>query len=215
VTEGERPPLDAACVDVQGVRVVLAPLDASRPEPAPPGTRAEFRVPGTRGILCLRGELEAGADGLRVLRVEAGGVERINRRAAYRLACSLKAEWAELPEPAPAAGRGSALEALAAGVSDRRPCVVLDVSVGGARISAAPPLPRPGSWILLWIRLAPREVLSGLAAQVLEARPDEGTAPFPGFARLRFSPLSARTEGRLGRFIVQAQVDLLRKGIRP
>ncbi len=215
MTDGERLPVDAACVDVQGARVVLALLDASRPEPAPAGTRAEFRVPGTRGILCLRGELGAGADGLPVLRVDAGGVERINRRAAYRLSCFLKGEWARLPDTVPPTGRGSALEGLAAGVTDRRPCVVLDVSIGGARISAAPPLPRPGSWILLWVRLAPREVLSGLAAQVLEARPDEDTAPFPGFARLRFSPLSAYVEGRLGRFIVQAQVDLLRKGIRP
>ncbi|GAB4270854.1 MAG: hypothetical protein Kow0054_32320 [Deferrisoma sp.] len=194
---GADSPLEAVCLDVAPDRVVLVPLASPPPTVARGGAPAEFRVPGTGGVLRVAGRLAVGAGDRWVLRIEGGGVERINRRSAYRLACTLKAEWT-----------------VAEG-TDRRPCVVLDLSVGGARLSAAPPLPAPGTELRLWIRLGPAEILGPVPALVLEARPDPRTAPFPGRVRLRFAPLAARVEGRLARFIVQGQRELLQKGLRP
>ncbi|RMG85302.1 MAG: PilZ domain-containing protein [Candidatus Dadabacteria bacterium] len=194
---GGSAPVEAVCLDVAADRVVLAPLASPPPPVAPGGEPAEFRVPGPGGVLRVAGRLAPGAGDRWVLRIEEGGVERINRRSAYRLGCTLKAEWAAPGEAGP------------------RPCVVLDLSVGGARLSAAPPLPSPGTDLQLWIRLGPEEILGPVPALVLEARPDPRTAPFPGRVRLRFAPLPARVEGRIARFIVQGQRELLQKGLRP
>lgn len=194
---GAAPPIEAVCLDVAPDRVVLVPLAAPPPPVPEGGASAEFRVPGAGGVLRVAGRLAVGAGDRWVLRIEDGGVERINRRSAYRLGCTLKAEWAAAEE------------------TDRRPCAVLDLSVGGARLSAAPPLPAPGTELRLWIRLGPAEVLGPVPGLVLEARPDPRTAPFPGRVRLRFRRLPARVEGRIARFIVQGQRELLQKGLRP
>ena len=221
------------CVDLTGPRLLLAPLTSGGHGRADPGTPACFEVPTPLGIVRVTGALSGPLDAilggatLRAFQLLAGpgGFERVNRRGSYRLSITLKAEMIVLDGP-PDADPGlasltrapgeSSLEALARGLEERRrPCLVRDISLGGVRLSVPEPLLPRGAWILLDVRLGPEEVLRNLVGMVLECAGAVYLPPFPGEARVRFHGLPARTQGRLSQFIARAQVELIRKGVRP
>ncbi len=223
------------CVDLTGPRLLLAPLRGAGHRPVDPGTPASFEVPTPLGIArvtgTVTGPLQAvlGGTPLEAFQLTAGpgGFERVNRRAAYRLSITLKAEMIVLegsPDGDPglaslAAARApgeSGLQALARGLEERRkPCLVRDISLGGARLSVPEPLIPRGAWVLLDVRFGPDEVVRNLAGMVLECVGNVYLPPFPGEARVRFHGLPARTQSRLSQLIVRAQVELIRKGVRP
>ncbi len=223
------------CVDLTGPQLLLAPLVSPGHGEVDPGTPASFEVPTPLGIVrvtgALSGPLQAilGGAPLRAFQLLAhpGGFERVNRRGSYRLAITLKAEMIVLDGPpdsdpglASLAGARvpgeSCLEALARGLEvRRRPCLVRDISLGGMRLSVPEPLLPRGAWVLVDVRLGPEEVLRNLVGIVLECTGDVYLPPFPGEARVRFHGLPARTQTRLSKFIVRAQVELIRKGVRP
>ncbi len=228
-----RSPTDAVCMDVEGPRVWLVPVEPADELPQLADVTAEFRVPTRSGVLSTRGRLTgplpfALPSGVAyhgyALHVSPDGVRRINRRAYYRLAVTLKGEMVvleglDLLEGDAASGRAespSRLTALTETLRDRKvPCVVRDIGLGGVRLGVAEPPPARGSRLVLDVRLGPGETLCGLPGRVLEARTGVYPPPFPGEIRVRFDTLPRRLQDRLSRFIVQAQMELIRRGIRP
>ncbi len=211
----------------------LVPLEPRGELPHFADALAEFRVPTRSGVLSAQGRLTGplrfvlpsgvAYEGY-ALHVNPEGVHRINRRAYYRLAVILKGEMVVLEGPdlldEEVASRredsGSWLAALTESFQDRKvPCVVRDISLGGVRIGVAEPLPARGSRLVLDVRLGPGEVLGGLPGRVLDARTGVHPPPFPGELRVRFDPLPRRVQDRLSHFIVQTQMELIRRGIRP
>ncbi len=220
-------------MDVEGHRIWLVPVESGEELPRVADAAAEFRVATRSGVLSAQGRLtgplrfvlpsEVAYEGY-ALRVNPDGIQRINRRAYYRLAVTLKGEMVvleglDLLDGGVASGRearGSWLAALAESYQERKvPCVVRDISLGGVRLGVAEPVPAKGSRLLLDVRLAPGERVCGLPGGVLEARPGVYPPPFSGEVRVRFDPLPRRAQDRLSRFIVQTQMELIRRGIRP
>ena len=225
-----RSPMDAVCMDVEGHRMWLVPPDHGGELPPLENAPAEFRVATRSGVLSapgritgpLRFELPSGVayEGYALV-VNPEGIQRINRRAYYRLAVTLKAEMVVLEglDLGAVSGReadGSRLATLVESLQERKvPCVVRDISLGGVRLGGADPVPSRGTRLVLDVRLGPAEKLCGLPGRVLEARSGVHAPPFPGELRVRFDPLPRRAQDRLSRFIVKTQMDLIRRGIRP
>ncbi len=233
--EAGGPVLEIVCVDVRDGQVLMVPVRQQRALPDRAGGRAVLSVPTPTGVLVLRGTLAGPApfqinrvahQGYR-LTVRPDGVDRMNQRAHYRVAVPLKGEWAVLDPLLDAetlgrmrAGRptgepATCLERVAARLEKaRRPCILYNLSLGGAQLSVASPAPAPGQTVVLDIKFGPGEFLRGLTGEVLESRPEAAATAFDARVRLRFLGLSARTESALSRQITRLQVELLQKGVK-
>lgn len=232
LAQGPAPRNEAACIDARGSSLFLAPLGGRDAPPPETGRPTTFQVPTPQGFLRVDGILS----GRRVIAVngvpqeawqfdgDPETLERINRRAHYRVAVNLKGElclFAE--EDALRAGfvegsRGASashLERLAKALSQaRRPCRVWDLGVGGARLVTTAPEPAPHTAALLDLALGPGETLRNLPGRVIECRREPEGGDFGLRMRLRFDPLGGAAEARLSKHVAQVQRDLLQKGIR-
>ncbi|MEW6487874.1 MAG: PilZ domain-containing protein [Thermodesulfobacteriota bacterium] len=232
--QGPAPWGEAACIDAQGSRLLLAPLPGSDAPPLEPGRPAAFQVATAQGFLRVPGTLS----GPRVIAINGvpqevwpfdanpGDMVRINRRAHFRVSVNLKGELRLFSEAdARALGAGAALEGTAAAPThlerlanelsrDRRPCRVWDLGLGGVQLVTTPPQAAPPTAALLDLALGPGETLRNLPGQVVESRPEPDGGEFPLRVRLRFDPLGGAVEARLSRYVTQVQRELLQKGIR-
>lgn len=232
--QGPAPWGEAACIDAQGSRLLLAPLPRPDAPPLEPGRPTTFQVATAQGFLRVPGTLS----GPRVIAVNGvpqeiwpfeatpGAMERINRRAHFRVSVSLKGEIRLFSEADASAlgigvgteGRAAApthLERLANELSrERRPCRVWDLGLGGAQLVTTPPEAAPPTAALLDLALGPGETLRNLPGRLVESRPDTDGGEFPIRVRLRFDPLGGAVEARLSRYVTQVQRELLQKGIR-
>lgn len=234
LTQGASPWGKAACVDLRDAVLLLSPLPGPRypGPPLVPGHPATFQVTSPAGIFRATGTY-LGARPIAIngvpqevlqLEVGPGGVERLNRRAHYRVAVNLKGEIAFFAdEDLSAAGLApprkgappSNLEAVAEAVArERRPCLVRELGLGGARAATLPPAPGARTCFLLDLALEPGERLCNLSGRVLEILHGSGPAPLHAQLRLRFDRPAGATEARLSRHLAQVQVELLKKGIR-
>ncbi len=232
--EAGGPALEIVCVDVRDGQVLMVPVRQQRSLPPRAGGHAVLSVPTSTGVLVLRGTLDGPRpfqinrvphQGYR-LSVRPDGVDRMNQRAHYRVSVPLKGELVVLdPLLAPetlgrvrasqAQGGASHLERVAARLeAARRPCVLYNISLGGAQVSVTSPAPAPGQTVLLDLKFGPGEFLRGLTGEVLESRPDATATAFDARVRLRFLGLSARTESALSRQITRLQVEMLQKGVK-
>ncbi len=232
LSQGPLPWGEAACVDLRGAVLLLSPLPR---HPAPPlvtGRPASFQVTAPSGIFRAEGtflgarriEINGVPQEVLQLEVDPQSVERLNRRAHYRVAVSLKGEIAFFTEEdlsakgLKAGGTGAApsnLQALAEAVGRmRRPCLVREMGLGGARIATQPPAPAARTGVLLDLALEPGDRLCNLSGRVLEILPGSGPAPLHTQVRLRFDRLTGATEARLSRYLAQVQVEFLKKGVR-
>lgn len=222
---------EAACIEREGRELFLAPLSAGWLEDVATGQPALFQVCVPTGIIYLQGLptgcMDVAVNGVthRTLRltVDPTAVERVNRRAHYRVSSLMKGEIAFLAEEEPAGessdpGQGGAGAPLAQGslkaLAERRPCLIRDLSLGGARLSLPSPPPRPGRRVLLDLALAPKQVLGDVPATVVEVRPGAHPSPLDAEARIRFESLAPAAESRLARYINGLQLEMLKKGIR-
>lgn len=225
----------ALCLDVRGSSLLLAP-SAAVDSSYLAGNVLSFQIKDTAGVLRVTGilsgtrEVEMNRVAHRVLELVADpdGVRETNKRAHYRVSVAVKGEIAPYdPEAFPWTAPGNALHRHAAGAlepsdleglalalaGNRRPCVVRDLSTGGARLFLESPPPAPGHEALLDLALEPGEILRNLCCRILEARPQRARPPFDALVRLRFLPMASRAEARLGRFITAVQRELIQKGI--
>lgn len=229
--DGSRLLGEASCLHLRGSSLYLAPLSPPDPLPEAVGT---FQVTDTSGVLRLTG-LFAGERDVVVnhvthrtleLVVDPDGVRETNRRAHYRVTLSLKGELAVLPpevapEVTPRPERSALrslphLERIATELAavERLPCVVRDLSPGGARLSLASPPPPRGRTALLDLALAPGERLADLYCRIVDAQASQAVPPFDAEARVCFFPMPAGTEARLARHLARVQRESLKKGIR-
>ena len=162
------------------------------------------------------------------LELDPNGIERLNRREHYRVDVMLKGELAKLSEKdAPAwnriQGRGSREPGSTSSLDtpfrwmvqqDRQPCLVRDLSIGGARVTTTSLAYRAGHKAVLDIALVPGEILRCLPCEVVEAYRVEAPPPFQFEVRLRFTYISGPTEAHLSRYIAQVQRELIQKGIK-
>lgn len=223
------------CLDAGGDRLLLAPAREAGRFALDPEGPASFRIAEPSGLLAVAGTL-AGFEPVTVngvthralrLNFSRGGVERQNRRNHFRVMVQLKGEIVPLGPGTVAAalrhasaGRasdsaqphaeslGRALQAAA------RPCLVRDLSLGGARLSVASPAAAPGGAALLHVALDADEVIRNIPCEVLQSRVGTFPGPFDALVRVRFTSLPAPLEGKLGRFIARVQLEDLRRGIR-
>jgi hypothetical protein len=232
--QGPAPWGEAACIDAEGSRLLLAPRPGPGAPPLEPGRPHAFQIATAQGFLRVPGTLSRP----RVIAVngipqevwpfdaDRGAMERINRRAHYRVSVSLKGEIRLFSEADAAAlgigvssGRRAAaptrLEQLADDLSrDRRPCRVWDLGLGGAQLATTAPGAAPRTAALLDLALGPGETLRNLPGIVVESCADPGGEDFGVRIRLRFDPLGGAVEARLSRYVTQLQRELLQKGIR-
>lgn len=230
LAQGPAPWGEAACIDARGSSLLLAPLAGPHAPPLEVGRPTTFQVATAQGFLRIPGTLS----GPRVIAVngvpqevweldgDPGALERINRRAHYRISVSLKGELCLFSDAQragvavePRATAPTHLEWLAEELSrDRRPCQVWDLGLGGVRLVTAPPEAAPRTAALLDLALGPGETLRNLPGRVVESRAKPDAGELGIHMRLRFDPLGGAVEARLARYVAQVQRDLLQKGIR-
>jgi hypothetical protein len=231
LAQGPAPWGEAACVDVRGPSLLLAPLSRHGGPLLEAGRPASFQVGTHNGTFVASGifagsrtiEINGVSQEVLELRMHPGGLERQNRRAHFRVAVNLKGELAlfteeDLRELGLAVPEGkptpACLEAVAEVTSSlRRVCLVREMGLGGARVFTAPPSPSPHTLFLLDFSPAPGERLSNIPGRVLESLPPGGPV-LPVQVRLRFDRLPGAAEARLARFLAKVQRELLQKGIR-
>jgi hypothetical protein len=226
---------EVVCIDAEEGRLYLAPLRRDGSFSLAADRPAAFQLTDASGLVVVTG-LYAGAVQVNVngvpqeafrLDVLPDGVERRNRRDHFRVTVTLKGELLPLgPREIPdalreswsAPVRGSALphlESLARSLSGRaRPCVLKDLSLGGARVALASPSPSPGEKALLHIALEAGEAVRNLPCAVVQSRPAALAGPLDALVRMRFIGLAAPVEGRLGRYIARVPVEQLKRGVR-
>jgi len=218
------------CLDLRGTTLVLAMLSGPS-APIPSGTcRLQFSGAGSIFQLSgtVAGEETASPNGVAqrtvCFAVDPAGPTHFNRRSAFRVDVMLKGELALLdrdeldpeslqrtgprrPEP-PHSNLGQLIR------SRKRPCIIRDLSLGGARLLVQPPSARAGQTALLDLAVARGDVLHNIAGTVVQGGPSLGRGEFSYPVRLRFIPLPGPTEGRLARLISQTQLKTLRLGVR-
>lgn len=235
LTQGSKPWGEVLCLDTEEGCLYLAPTGGTQAFPLDATGPAAFLVADATGLFSVRGTLsgirQVTVNGVsqRAVRLDfpAGAVERQNRRGTYRVSVQLRGELYPLGPGGVAealrrsrvdAGRGSRLphlEGLARSLAAKaRPCVVRDLSLGGARLALTSPPPPPGESALLRFAFGDDGVRQDLPCTLLQSRPDTFAAPFDALVRLQFTDLPAPIEGRLGRFISRVQLEDLKKGIR-
>ena len=220
------------CLDVRDFRLLLAPLKRYGAEALSPDRPAAFQVPDPSGVLVLRGTLR-GSEQVDVngvahdaisLEIDPGSVARINRREHYRVPTTAKCEFLalgtrDLPDrprepggPAQAPGGPSKQDLPAL---ENRPCVLRDVSLGGARLAMASPPPRAGENGLLHMQTGEAgEVLRNLQCTVVQGKASVFSLPFDALVRVRFVSLSPALEARHSRTLTRIQLEMLRTGLR-
>ncbi len=220
---------EATPLDAHDCRVYLAVLTQAG-APGPATGSASLQVTDATGLIRLEGTL-LGSHVLDLngvghvtweLLIDPAKVQRLNRRSHFRVPVGLKGEVAALtPEEfegvAAAPGRPPAtlLEALARQAAGRRhPCVVRDLSTGGALLAMASPPPRAKQQVLLDVALGHQNILRNLPATVVEGRADALVPPFDARVRLRFAPLPAAADARLARHVLLVQREILKKGVK-
>lgn len=226
---------DVVCIDADDRHVDLAPV---RPEGRLPlllGEPAVFQFAESTGLVIVTGIFAGPAtvvvngvpqEALR-LDLGPGALERRNRRDSFRVALALNGEFLplgskELTEALrdlwSRPSKGSALphlESLARSLSDRaRPCVLKDLSLGGARLALAAPTPGPGERALLHVALDNQEWVRNLPCVVVQAHSGALSGALDALVRLRFASLPPGIEGRLGRYLARAQLEQLKRGVR-
>lgn len=218
---------EAVCVGALGDALLLSPIPRRGSGGFRPGAPASFRIVSSSGLLAATGTLQdPGAQASEeltrhalALRVAPGGVERVNRREFYRVNVGVSGKVIFCPPAAPAEGAARSglpsLEALGRSfASPPRPCVVKDLSLGGARVAVGSPAPRAGERAFLTVVIGPAEALGPLPALVVHGREGAHPAPTDASVRLRFDRLPAALEGRLNRYLTQMQRDQLKAGVR-
>lgn len=231
LTQGTVPWGEAACIDVRGLTLLLSPLIRHGGPGLEDGRPASFQVATPKGIFRASGTF-AGSRTIEIngviqevleLQVPAGGLERQNRRAHFRVAVNLKGEIALFTEEelyrqglvgAERALEACSVETVAEATAPlRRVCLVREMGIGGARVFTAPPEPAPDTRFLLDLSPGPGERLRNIPGRVLESLPP-GSSALPTQVRLRFDRLPGAAEARLARYLAQVQRELLQKGIR-
>ncbi|HSH68689.1 MAG TPA: PilZ domain-containing protein [Deferrisomatales bacterium] len=228
-------PGEVLCTEVRGTSLLLIPLTARCPTLTTGPCQLQFA--DASGILqfngVLTGEEPARLKGVahRALRfeVDLASATHSNRRASYRVGVTLKGELAlferdELgpPRPSEPGGRRNLPDGAQGGLANsahlirarKRPCIIQDLSLGGARVRMAEPPPRVGQTAVLDIALAPGDVLRNVEATVVQGGSGGGLPEFGAYARLRFHPMPRTAEARLARLISQVQLQTLRRGVR-
>jgi hypothetical protein len=224
------------CLEVIDRTLILAPISKVGSPPLAAGRRTLFEVLDPSGVTHVSGQLEGPQDveiqgvlhpALR-LDVDLGSVKWMNRRAFYRVAVGIKGEIAvfsanEVPQ-FDGAGRPQRavrplpelqLKAVAKSVaSRRRPVILRDLSVGGARLSMGSPSPEIGQTALLDLALDHADVLCNLFCAVVDARAGVSPPPFDTQVHLQFVSPPPKHEARLSRYVANIQREMLKKGIR-
>lgn len=218
------------CLDLRGTTLVLALL--SGPSTPIPGRTCRLQFSGAGGIFQLSGTVvgeettrtNGGTQRTLCFAVDPAGTALVNRRSAFRVPVILKGELALLdrneldPETLQRTGP-RAPEPLQRNLghlirSRKRPCILRDLSLGGARLLVQPPSARAGQTALLDLALGRGDVVHNVAGTVVQGGPSQGKGEFSCPVRLRFVPLPGPTEARLARLISQIQIETLRLGVR-
>ncbi len=201
---------EATCLDARDGALLLAPLPHRRSGSLAVGAATTFQVPAPNGLIRFGGRLQEHRTlpvngvphDLLPLQVDPGQAEQINRRAHFRVTVTLKGEliafWQE----------GGALQ------ERRRPCVVRNLSVGGALLSVGGPAPRGGQRVLLDLALERGRVLRDLTCVVVDSCEEVAPPPLDAQLRVRFHDLPPKSEAQLARTVNQAQLEMLQRGIR-
>ncbi|MDF1555051.1 MAG: PilZ domain-containing protein [Deferrisomatales bacterium] len=229
------PPSEVLCTEVRGTCLLLMPL-AGRCTTLSPGP-CQLQFADASGILqfngVLTGEepapLKSVAHPALRFEVDLASATHSNRRASYRVGVTLKGQLALFerdalgpPRPSEPGGRPDLPDRAQGGLANSahlirarmRPCIIQDLSLGGARVRTAAPPPRAGQTAILDIALAPGDVLRNVAGTVVQGGSGGGLPEFGAYARLRFHPMPRTAEARLARLISQVQLQTLRRGVR-
>jgi len=227
--------VEVLCVDVRRTTLVLTPLTKAE-SPLAVERACRFQFTDGSGLFQISGSLD-GTDRVTVngvthhvllFKAEDASPVHLNRRESFRVSVSLKGELAvfrsdelralqtnEEPVREILTSSPGRLEELYRLVKDRkRPCVLLDISLGGARVALPPPAPRIGQVAFMDIALGPGDVLLNISGSVVQGINGRGRGEFRAQARLRFDALSGKTEARLAKLINKVQVENLRQGVR-
>lgn len=126
----------------------------------------------------------------------------VNRRDAFRVPVSLKAELA------------GATKKSEETFNTVWPCSLRDMSIGGTKLMLGSPAPAPRSQALLRVQLPTEEKPVIISCLVIEATSKRSSPPMDAMVRVAFHSVTNRLENQLSRFINWAQIDMMKKGIR-
>lgn len=170
------------------------------------GARTFLQTVFERGVARIEGNLEAidpknPGFGIRFKPI-AGAVQLTNRREAYRVPASLRAEL-----------RGN-VHPHEEGLKDHWPCAIKDISVGGVRLILKSPPPNVRTIGLLKLLLPTEETALHLAVKIISSQPGRNPPPMDAIVRGAFYELQPRMEAKLTKYVNWIQVDMIKRGLK-